>query len=253
MNDWFEWNGIRCTEYGMHVLGQPTIISASERVEYVDVPGRSGSLTLLEDGNIYDDITLGCTCIIDDPYQKIGGTNVSVISRICGWLTGGGRVTFANRQEGYYEARISNQISFDKIVRGNPHMSFQVQFRCHPFLYLHSGLSKQTVSKGTPGKLINEGNIPSRPLIKLTGNAEGSIMCGTSTMIVENFTGVPYIMLDCEAKLAYKGEQGNPADPLTLLGTRVTGDWLEIPTGTSHLTLTGGIAQAVVVPRWRCV
>lgn len=152
MNDWFEWNGIRCTEYGMHVLGQPTIISASERVEYADVPGRSGSLTLLEGGNIYDDITLGCTCIIDDPYQKIGGTNVSVISRICGWLTGGGRVTFANRQEGYYEARISNQISFDKIVRGNPHMSFQVQFRFHPFLYLRSGLSKQTVLKGTPGK-----------------------------------------------------------------------------------------------------
>ena len=36
--DWFEWNGVRCTEYGMHVLGQPSIISAAERVSNVKFP-----------------------------------------------------------------------------------------------------------------------------------------------------------------------------------------------------------------------
>lgn len=25
MNDWFEWNGKRCTEYGIHVLEQPPL------------------------------------------------------------------------------------------------------------------------------------------------------------------------------------------------------------------------------------
>ena len=23
MNDWFEWNGVRCTQYGIHVSEQP--------------------------------------------------------------------------------------------------------------------------------------------------------------------------------------------------------------------------------------
>lgn len=46
--DWFEWNGVKCTEYGMHVLSQPVHIRAAERASTVSIPGRSGSLTLFE-------------------------------------------------------------------------------------------------------------------------------------------------------------------------------------------------------------
>ena len=42
MNDWFEWNGFKCTEYGIRVLEQPPITIPSERATFVDVPGRSG-------------------------------------------------------------------------------------------------------------------------------------------------------------------------------------------------------------------
>lgn len=131
--DWFEWNGVRCTEYGMHVLGQPSIISAAERVSNEEIPGRSGSLTLLEGDNIFDDITLAVTCVIDSPYETVEGESVSRIAKICGWLRGNGEIKFANQPDGYYKGRMSSQISFDKIVSGDPHMAFQVQFRCQPF------------------------------------------------------------------------------------------------------------------------
>lgn len=39
MNDWFEWNGKRCTEYGIHVLEQPPLTLPAERVTFTDVPG----------------------------------------------------------------------------------------------------------------------------------------------------------------------------------------------------------------------
>ena len=127
MNDWFEWKGVRSTEYGIHVLEQPPLTVPSERATFTDVPGRSGSLTTLEGDDVYDDMVLTATCLIANP---------SRISEIAAWLKGSGTVTFANRDGGFYYARVVNQIPFEKVLRGNPHRSFSVNFRCKPFWYL---------------------------------------------------------------------------------------------------------------------
>ena len=126
MNDWFQWNGKRCTEYGIHVSDQPPLTLPAERVTFTDVPGRSGSLTTTEGEYVYEDMVLTAQCFI------LSGTRVP---EIAAWLRGSGTVTFANRPEGYYEARIINQIPFEKILRGNPHLAFAVNFRCKPFWY----------------------------------------------------------------------------------------------------------------------
>ena len=55
MKDWFSWNGVRCTEYGIHVTAQPSIIRPSERVTFTNIPGRPGSLTTLEADDVYDE------------------------------------------------------------------------------------------------------------------------------------------------------------------------------------------------------
>ena len=252
--DWFEWNGVKCTEYGMHVLGQPSIISAAERVSNEEIPGRSGTLTLLEGDNIFDDITLAVTCVIDSPYETVEGESVSRIAKICAWLRGNGEIKFANQSDGYYKGRMSSQISFDKIVSGDRDMALQVQSRCQPCFYRDIGETAITIPVAdSPKQLTNPGNIPSQPVIKLTGTGEGTIMAGGSTMLINSFEDIEYLMLDCEAKIAYTGAPSDPSDPLKLLGTRVTGEWLTIPTGTSFFTMTGDITSAVVTPRWRCV
>lgn len=250
--DWFEWNGVKCTDYGMHVLSQPVHIRAAERASTVSVPGRSGSLTLFEGDDIYDEISLSCTCVIDDPYETVDGEQVSRIEKICAWLRGYGKVKFAFDPDGYYEGRITNQISFSKIVAGHPHRSFSVQFQCKPFKKLDSGEAVITVEE-SPYSLKNLGNIASEPILKVYGTAEGTIMCGSSTMLINDFTDVDAITLECEAKKAYSGTIGSTTDPLVLRGTRVTGEWLKIPTGTSFLTFTGGITKIEVTPRWRCL
>ena len=256
MIDWFEWNGVRCTDYGMHVLEQPSPVIPNERVSTVNIPGRSGSLLLTEGKDVYEDLNLSCTAVIDDPYFVDNGQTKSRIALIAGWLKGSGTVTFANRQEGFYKARISNQIPFQKVVRGNPHMTFSVQFRCEPYLYLHSGAETTTYSNSHT-ILTNPGNVASAPLIKVYGNAEGSITFTGETelpaMYIENFTDIDYIILDCESKIAYKGSNSDPLDPLTLLGTRVSGDWLTIPTGEVIMDLSGGITSVELTPRWRCI
>ena len=89
MNDWFEWNGVRCTEYGIHVLEQPPLTVPSERATFTDVPGRSGSLTTLEGENVYDDMVLTATCLIADPER---------IPEIAAWPDGQHRCVYQSRQ-----------------------------------------------------------------------------------------------------------------------------------------------------------
>ena len=92
MNDWFEWNGRRCTEYGIHVSEQPPLTLPAERVTFTDVPGRSGSLTTLEGEDVYEDMVLTAQCFIQSSAR---------VPEIAAWLRGSGTVTFANRPGGF--------------------------------------------------------------------------------------------------------------------------------------------------------
>ena len=93
MNDWFSWNGKKCTEYGIHVLEQPPITIPAERATFTNVPGRPGSLTMLEGDDVYDDLILTAQCMVSDPGN---------IRNIASYLKGSGKVAFANRPGGFY-------------------------------------------------------------------------------------------------------------------------------------------------------
>lgn len=174
MNDWFSWNGVRCTEYGIHVSEQPPITIPSERATFTNVPGRSGSLTTLEGDEVYDDLLLTATCFISDPFR---------IPEIAAWLRGSGTVTFANRQGSFYHARIVNQISFEKILRRNPHHSFAVNFRCQPFWYMADVLPITLTTSGT--FINNPGSVSSEPVITVYGNDEVTLMVGMTIVELE--------------------------------------------------------------------
>ena len=58
MNDWFEWNGVKCTTMGIHVTEQPPITLPAERATFTNVPGKAGSMTTIEADDIYDDMIL---------------------------------------------------------------------------------------------------------------------------------------------------------------------------------------------------
>ena len=240
---WFKWNNVDAKTYGVQILTLPPIETMPlERTNEVTIPGRSGSLTITEGDDIYDKISLSCSCIMED---------TSKIASFCAWMKGYGTAKFSNRPNGYYKGRVSNQISFDKVLRGYDLRTFSIQLSCDPFFYLDSGNTKFTVT--TNKSVTNPGNVRSLPLIKVTGTGEGSIMCGGSTMLIDDFSNISYIMLDCESKLAYKGSKDSATDPLTLLNTRVSGDWLSIPAGSSFISISGGVKSIEVTPRWRTI
>ena len=229
MMDWFEWNGVRCTQYGIHVLEQPPVTIPSERVAFTDVPGRSGSLTQLEGDDVYDDMVLTVTCLIADP---------SRIPEIVAWLRGSGTVTFANRQGGFYHARVVNQIPFEKILRGNPHRSFAINFRCKPFWYLSDvGLITLTTS-GT--FITNPGSVASEPVITVYGYGEITLMLG---MTITELEITDKITLDTPLMEAYSGS--------TSMNSCMSGDFPSLLPGKNAVSWSGNVSRVEIQPNWR--
>ena len=194
MNDYFIWNGVDCQIYGIHVSEQPPVTLPAERSTQTNVPGRPGSLTTLEGEDVYDDLLLTVTCFI---------TDTSRVSEIGRWLKGGGTVVFANRPGGHYKARVANQIPFEKILRGNPHCSFSVNFRCFPFWY-QDGVEDATVTASAT-MLNNPGSVYAEPVLTVYGDGDITLMIGQQFVELEGISGS--IVIDSVLKEAYMGSE----------------------------------------------
>ena len=230
MNDYFIWNGVDCRTYGIHVTDQPPVTIPQERSTQTNVPGRPGSLTQLEGEDVYDDMVLTAQCFISDPAQ---------IPAIAAWLKGKGAVTFANRTGGHYNARISNQIPFEKVLRGNPHCSFAVNFRCFPFWYQDNAADVTLTTSGTA--ITNPGSVYSDPVITVTGSGDITLMVGTTIVELTGVSGS--IVIDSVLKEAYKGT--------TLMNDHMSGDFPVLKPGQNAISWTGTVTQVTVKPNWR--
>ena len=207
----------------------PPLTIPLERSTQTNVPGRPGSLTQLEGEDVYDDMILTATCFITDPAQ---------IPAIAAWLKGSGTVTFANRTGGHYNARIANQIPFEKVLRGNPHCSFAVNFRCFPFWY-QEGTANITVS--TSGTIVtNPGSVYSEPILTVYGSGDITLMVGTTIVELEDISGG--IVLDCTLKEAYLGT--------TLMNGHMTGDFPVLKPGANAISWSGTVTRVVIQPNW---
>ena len=230
MKDYFIWNGVKSTDYGIHVSEHPPITLPAERTTQTNVPGRPGSLTTLEGDDVYDDLLLTVTCFV---------TDTSRIADIGRWLKGGGKVTFTNRLGGYYKARVVNQIPFDKILRGNPHCSFSVNFRCFPFWYLEN-VADITVTQSS-SVVINPGSVYAEPVITVYGSGDITLMVGTTIVELEDISGL--VVIDSVLKEAYRGT--------TLMNDHMTGEFPVLVPGVNGISWTGSVSQVVIQPNWR--
>ncbi|MGN1021407.1 MAG: phage tail protein [Aristaeellaceae bacterium] len=211
------------------MLEQPPITVPSERVTFTDVPGRSGSLTQLEGDDVYDDMVLTATCLIADPAR---------IPEIAAWLRGSGTVTFANRQGGFYHARVVNQIPFEKILRGNPHRSFAINFRCKPFWYLSD---VEPITLTTSGTFItNPGSVASEPIITVYGSGEITLMVG---MTITELEITDKITLDTPLMEAYAGAAS--------MNSCMSGDFPVLLPGKHAVSWSGNVSKVEIQPNWR--
>ena len=232
MKDYIIWKGINSRTVGITVTDLPEIILPEERVTFTDVPGLSGSLAQTEGVDVYKDITLAVKCYCPDPTPE-------AIASIAACFRGSGKLELPNRLEGYYEARVVNQISFAKILKGNKPRTFTVNFRCKPLLHLYSGETEETVSSGD--FLHNPTGIQAKPLFTITGSGDITLLVGTQIIQLNGIEGG--IILDSELQEAYWEN--------VLKNSCMTGEFPLLGEGDSAVSWTGGsVSEVKVIPRW---
>ncbi len=230
MNDWFEWKGKRCTDYGIHVVRQPEIMRPNERVTFTAIPGRSGTLTMQEGWDVYDDFLLSVECIIRD---------ITQLNSMLAWLKGSDKVTFAHRQGGFYYAHVVNQISLDQILRGHAHRRFVLNFRCQPFFYLTDVQNITVTASGT--YVTNPGSMSSEPKLAITLTGDAEITVGGSYFALSGLTGI--VTVDAALMETYQD--------YTSRNSHMSGDYPTLLTGQNIITWTGGVTKVVITPNWR--
>lgn len=230
MKDWFEWNDVKCTTFGIHITAQPALIRPSERVTFTNVPGRPGALTLLEGDDVYDDFILPVECTVAD---------MNRVDEISAWLKGTGKLKLAARPGGFYYARIANQIEFAKVLRNHENRMFTVNFRCKPFWYADAVTPITFTTSGT--FLNNPGSVYSEPIITVYGSGEITLMVGMTICELADFTG--NITLDTPLMEAYSGA--------TSLNRCLSGDFPTLLPGNNAISWSGNVSKVVIEPNWR--
>lgn len=235
MNDYIIFGGTNSHDVADLVITElPEMVIPEERVTFTDVPGLSGSLTQTQGTDVYHDRTLAVECYLRQP-------TADNIDKVAAYFRGAGKLYLPNRPDGYYEARVINQISFRKILRGRSPRSFTVNFRCKPLFRLYSGETEQTIS-ASGASITNPSTVQAKPKITIAGSGDVTLMVG-GTQIVE-LTGIEEgIVLDSEIQEAYWGE--------TLQNSRMSGPFPTLKPGANAISWSGGTVTSVkITPRW---
>lgn len=230
MMDYFTWNGVKSTVYGVHVTEQPDIIVPSERATFKTVAARSGSLTVLEGDDVYDDFILSVDCAVSDL------TNLHTIG---GWLRGSGKLELPEQPGGHYLARVVNQIEFAKVMRGRTNRNFTVTFRCQPFWYV-SAVVDIVLTEST-SIITNPGNIASEPVITVTGSGDITLMIGQTIIELDGISSS--ITIDTPLMEAYSGTES--------MNDNMRGDFPTLAPGNVPISTSGSVTSVTIKPNWR--
>lgn len=151
---YFVWKGIDCRSMGIKLAAPVPIVRPEERVEHVEIPGRSGDLTLIEGDAIYNSYIRTASLLVK------GGMR---IREIYDWLRGSGYVTFSGEPDRKQAARIIGAVTLEKQSRNLDWYAGDVQFYCQPLKQL---LTEETVTITSSGATVyNRGDVDAKPKI----------------------------------------------------------------------------------------
>lgn len=273
MQSWFNWKGKNSREMGVWVTTIAGETRAPERVNYIKVPGRSGTLKMTEGDNVYDAYTMQIVITA----QRNGN-----LERLTEWLSGSGDLILSDSPNRAREAEISSLLAFNNI--SNDLCQATIPFYCQPF-------KKQFPSEGyflgqtATYSIYNPGNVPSKPLVIIPANsstpslrianrqmnfsaqtfstskayAPGDFVVydingiyrftqakSAGAWDVSKVVAIGNIVIDCESKAVYAETNG----VYSVFHGNITGDFFEIPVGSSYVYATPANSPKIQ-PRWR--
>ena len=187
MQSYFIWNGIDSRAMGVITRRHAPLIRPEERVEHVQIPGRSGDLTETEGENIYNSYIQTISFSVTD------GSRVRDVFR---WLRGSGTVTFSSDPDKEQDARVIGAVTLERVSRNLDHWAGQAQFYCQPLKKRIYDVAETLTASGT---VRNNGDVDAYPVIlAYPGSATSmTITVNGESFVITNIRGIRRI--DCGA------------------------------------------------------
>lgn len=221
------WKGIDSTNIkGLMICELPPISKPKMRTQETSIDGVDGSI--IED--------LGYASY--DKTLKIALTRDFNIDEIIKYFTGTGSITFSNELDKYYNAKIVDQIDYDRLLRFK---TADVKFRVQPFKYK---LNEEIITLTESGSVINCGLEQSKPIMRIVGTGIVEIL--VNSIIVFNYTfpeNETEVFVDSEKQDAYLGN--------VLKNRNMIGEFPIFSVGENTISWNGDVTSITIEPKSR--
>ena len=227
------FGSVNSEDYGIFVAGPGMYKKPKRKVEYIDIPGKSGALEIKEDA--FEDFDMTFQAVIPNDFQTQFDDFAAAINAVMGFQT----LTEQRHPNSFWMA------SFSEVLEPNPTRFYagatcNIIFHCHPQRYLNSGLAQYNFF--VAGTITNPTLYTARPNIRVYGS--GTVGIGSQTITIASHSW-PYIDIDCEAMDA-RYEANNANNKVTVTGS----DFPTLPAGDTGITLGGNVTRVQIQPRW---
>ena len=117
--------------------------------------------------------------------------------------------------------------------------TFELSFKCRPERFLITGDTPVTFK--ADGTITNPTAFDSKPLIRLTGNGDGTLTVGETTVTITGMND--FLNIDSDRMDVYRGRTQNR-------NYLMTGEFPVLKPDVNVISFTGGITQVKITPRW---
>lgn len=232
MSDELVFNGVNFANFNTFFDGSKSFLTPEKDVEFVDVPGRSGTLSF--DNHRFQDVVVPYPCFIRNNFIE----NFRALENYLYSQTGFQKLECSKEPEHYRMAQFVSVIE-PETTAFNKAGFFTINFRCHPQRWLTEGGESYDIESGAI--ITNPTRFASYPLIRVTGN--GSVMINNLTITVSD-SDYDYIDIDCETMDAYYYSNNANRNVSFNTDSRIT-----LLPGDNGITFSG-LTQVLIQPRW---
>lgn len=229
----FNWKGVDSGTKGIIVEKQAQYIRPQERIERIEIPGRSGTLTYKRVRPVYDVVLYAPQCYVrpDVRPETIGD-----------YLSGSGKIIFGSMPDRIFEAHLINQIPFASGSEKYGYKLFTPIFECQPYAFEISGQNTQELTQNGI-HLDNKGNTDALPWLQVYGSGNIGIEIGSTSLQLKDINDG--VTIDSEAMTVMDLAEEHFAF------SNFEGEYPVLKTGNCRIAWTGDVQKIVIKPRWR--
>lgn len=223
---YFIWNGKDSRSMGIELGAAIPIIRPEERVEHVQIPGRSGDMTRLESDDDSDPVF---NSYIQTATIEVNGNYRT--REIFNWLRGSGYVTFHGEPDRRQEARIIGAITLNRHSKNGPYWVGECQFYCQPMKEL---IQNKKTDIEPDAVVRNTGDVTERPEWSfMAEDTSATITAGGNTLELTGLTIGNEYLIRSDVQMAMT------ADKTTDISKNTSGKYPILLPGDNTVTGSG--------------